>query len=154
MIEKAIFLDIDGVLNSEEYYIHRQKDWSGKFKFSYDLDEIAIQRLNKIIENTKINIVLSSTWRLFQINEVINSLKYKGFKYDIEYVTTFIPMDRGLQILKFIKNNNVKDYIVIDDDDFDIKAYIPTENFVHTSFKYGLTDKNVDYIINYFNKKV
>lgn len=152
IIDRVIFLDIDGVLNSEEYFIKRQKNWSGEFKFSYDLDTIAVERLNRIIENTKVEIVLSSSWRLSPLNEVLNALRYKGFKHDISHVTTLIHMDRGLQILKFIEENDVNDYLVIDDDSFDIGKYIPKEQFIHTRWETGLMDKNVEDIIKYFNK--
>lgn len=153
-MNRVIFLDIDGVLNSEEYYKSRQRKWDGEFRFIYDIDSTAIERLNNILDKTQAQIVLSSSWRFAPLNEIMDSLKYKGFKYDIKYITTKERMDRGLQILKFVNENNVKDYIVIDDEPFEIVKYIPSNQFVNTTSDSGLLQEHVDYIIEYFNKKV
>ena len=152
-MEKVIFLDIDGVLNSEEYFINRQRPYTGDFRRSHDIDSIAIERLNRIMENTNTEIVLSSSWRIFPLTEVVSAMNYKGFKYNIKYVTTREYMDRGLQILKFIQENSVEDYIVLDDEAFDILKYIPKKQFVKTKWKTGLLDSHAYYIIEYFNRK-
>jgi len=150
---KVIFLDIDGVLNSEAYFIARGKNFSLLPKFSYDLDPIAVERLNKIMDSTNAEIVLSSTWRLSPLQQVVDALKYKGFKHDIKFTTTRQHMDRGLQILKFVEENDLQQYVVIDDDSYDIEVYIDKDKFVHTRWKTGLLDSHVDYIIEYFKEK-
>lgn len=70
---KIIFLDIDGVLNSNDWYMYRQckivsgdipsGDVTKKYPF-YEFDPKAIARLNKIIVQTNAKIIVSSTWRL------------------------------------------------------------------------------------------
>lgn len=66
---KAIFLDIDGVLNSGQWFRKvRSTSWkwrqmAGKY-LSYSVDKKAIKLLNEIIEATDAKIVLSSSWRL------------------------------------------------------------------------------------------
>ena len=64
---KVIFLDIDGVLNSNDWYVYREDNVDtysidAQYPF-YEFDPRAIERLNRIIESTGAKIVVSSTWR-------------------------------------------------------------------------------------------
>ena len=52
---KIIFLDIDGVLNSESYF---------KNKIAGVIDPECVRRLNRIIKETDADIVISSSWKL------------------------------------------------------------------------------------------
>ena len=57
---KVIFLDIDGVLNSEQTIVQEMKN-TGKFsRFSKSL----VDEFNRIIFETDAKIVLSSSWRI------------------------------------------------------------------------------------------
>ena len=93
---KIIFLDIDGVINSEEYYIkseerHRLREerlnkCAEKRKlinyelYRADIDDTKVALLQTIIDRTGAKIVISSTWRtgatykaLIEILEELNS---------------------------------------------------------------------------------
>lgn len=130
----VIFLDVDGVLNSVE----------SKLK----LDDKNFQCLKRLIDKYDSDIVLSSTWRKTQEDyDLINreltekvgvSLSGKtGIDYENRY--------RGKEILDFLKEHDeIKDYIVIDDDSCNIKPYIHSCNFIHTNNMYGLRDVDVD----------
>lgn len=155
MLDKFIFLDIDGVLNSEEYFIKREKPHK-KNKMDnhliYDLDESKIHMLNEIIDRTNVTIVLSSSWRIFGLEKVNQALKFKGLKQEINFSTTKEHMDRGQQIKRFItKHNFVKDFIVLDDETCDIENYIDKERIFKTSWKTGLQQYHVESICDYFN---
>ena len=61
-----LFLDIDGVLNSQTY-ITKKHNETGKCLGGSTvemLDPDAISELNRIIDRTSAEIVLSSTWRM------------------------------------------------------------------------------------------
>ena len=63
---KIIFLDIDGVLNSEDWYRKRheevpQHEQSAQYPF-YELDPELVSNLNLIIQKTEAKVVVSSTW--------------------------------------------------------------------------------------------
>ena len=58
--------------------------------------------------------------------------------------------DRGLFIENFIINNNIKKYLIIDDDIRDIKPYHKSENILHINKKYGMTIIDMLKIQNYF----
>lgn len=54
---KAIFLDIDGVLNSRAY--DRERNWNEQT----DVDETRMPLLKRIADESGAKIILSSTWR-------------------------------------------------------------------------------------------
>lgn len=83
----VLFLDIDGVLNSLQYYISppEPESYPGKLFESYPLcsfDPRTIMMLNKIIEQCDINqIVISSDWRnVWSIEELTNIFNRVGIK--------------------------------------------------------------------------
>ena len=97
---RVIFLDIDGVLNSEVLALkleaqHRalghedpaSPDYAAKcdcFKIHHQLDRAAVHRLNDIIRVTKAKIVVSSTWRkIFEASELRQILREHGLVGEI-----------------------------------------------------------------------
>jgi len=69
---KIIFLDIDGVLNSEMYYrsVDRTiKDWSR-------FDPWVVDMVIELSEEFSASIVISSTWCLGAIKQLNNELTY------------------------------------------------------------------------------
>lgn len=75
-MEKIIFLDFDGVLNSQLWYIRTK----GNREID-DLDTEAIGFLNTLIKNTGAKVVVSSTWRLNKtVDELQEILNRNGFK--------------------------------------------------------------------------
>jgi hypothetical protein len=85
---KIIFLDFDGVLNSENWYRRRFKeidttDILGKYPF-YEFDHLSIAELNRIIEQTESKVVVSSTWRIGKrVDDLQKMLDVVGFKGEI-----------------------------------------------------------------------
>lgn len=86
---KIIFLDIDGVLNHENWYKKRQqlkngldqKEWSEHYPF-YEFDPESVERLNKIIDQTGALVVVSSTWRhgrrVEDLQEILDRVGFTG----------------------------------------------------------------------------
>lgn len=83
---RVIFLDIDGVLNSQDWYVYRRDsiamdDVNAQYPF-YEFDPRAIKRLNRIIEETEAKIVVSSSWRsgetIESLQKLLNSVGVKG----------------------------------------------------------------------------
>jgi hypothetical protein len=85
---KVIFLDFDGVLNSENWYIRRRDtdsmdDFVSHYPF-YEFDPLTIERLNRIVEESCAKVVVSSTWRLGKLpTQLQDMLNVVGFKGDI-----------------------------------------------------------------------
>ena len=111
---KVIFLDVDGVLNSDEYIDRAKKQEIQGIERHIDVEKIKL--LKKAIDETGAKVVLSSSWR-FTKNE--QYLKQLLEKYGIYLVgsTPLIQCERGLEIKQWISDNqNVEDFIILDDE--------------------------------------
>ncbi len=159
---KVIFLDIDGVFNSELYYKQRPDNslWGG----SHEFDPETVKRFNEIIDATDAKIVVSSAWRKGDLKYLQDLFKVVGLKgevigeteklrWECEYPGVSIP--RGLEIKQYYaetfdyiqynyahKNDSVlKSYVIIDDDSD--MLYEQRNNFVCVNSFSGLIAKDV-----------
>lgn len=137
-----IFLDVDGVLNSEH-------PMEGDFSFyeihmgSGELNRFCILRLKRILDNVENSkIVLSSSWRTDSWR--VNKLKQFLSNYGIEQ-NRFIDITprigtRTKDIQTWLDDNKdiVERYVAIDDFLLDL------DNSVRTEARIGMTDDNVD----------
>ena len=136
---KILFLDIDGVL-----LIHN----------SYNIPEKKMYLLEKIVKETNCKIVIHSSMR----EEGIELLRKHGFKYvdNIIGVVPFLGIIKGKQILHYLKENNVSNYVVVDDEHKHICSpkhnYISKSNFVYVDRNIGLSKENTEEIIKKMNK--
>ena len=161
VVDKIVFLDIDGVLNSEEYF---NKCFSSDDVC--DLDPEAINRLIKFLDDTNAKIVLSSSWRsLNDKRTILEFSTHKLLKKLIPYIIGVTPqfrkcIKRGNEIaywmnmLSISYNNLVKHgcilenvelsknyrYVIVDD----YNDMLRGQNFVQTDFQTGLTDEDVN----------
>jgi len=125
---KIIFLDIDGVLNSDTWE-ESDEHINGKYPENM-FDPKAVNLLNKIIKETGAKIVLTSTWRLkYSLVEMTKLFIKIGLKCDLIGCTPDLKKDndytlRGNEILKWCKDNrriigtkylNYTDFIILDD---------------------------------------
>ena len=176
---KVLFLDIDGVLNSENWFGYRlyciknnmfnevinfvnTNDERIKYKLSM-IDDRAIANLNRIIEETGCKVVLSSSWRSCVETEntlIEYLLKLKGFKYELYDVTPRLwfndsSIKRGEEIQLWMdkesEKNEIESFVILDDDDSDM---LPEQmnNFIHVDGQVGLTDRDVFAAIEILNK--
>lgn len=128
-----IFLDVDGVLNSYMYY----KNLSAEEKQGYknEISDFHLQMLAKIYQTCNAKIVLSSTWRQINDDEIEDpdcKMMYQYLveslaKYGMEIMdrTPIIGMDRPKEILGWLLSRPDRDSIcfVSLDDDFPKEAY-------------------------------
>ena len=161
---KVIFLDIDGVLNHEQFYRDKDSNIIKILDLSLHLDPNSVRLLNEICEVTGAKVVLSSTWRRHQsLDKAREIFKNKGFKGEIIDLTPDLTLNnpdflRGNEILKWIKINekmlganykNYKDYVILDDKTF--MLYWQKDNFFKIDPRVGLTPENVEEIINFLS---
>ena len=175
---KVLFLDIDGVLNSENWFAYRiycvknnmvnilmnfvdTDDRNIKHKLTM-LDDRAIANLNRIVEETGCKVVLSSSWRSSIESENIftqNLLKLKGFKYEFYDVTPRLwfsdfSIRRGEEIKFWLdkesEKHEIESFVILDDD----SDMLPEQmnNFIHVDGQVGLTDRDVLTAIEILNK--
>lgn len=139
-----IFLDVDGVLNNQNYIekcyeMHHQPMHMNHVPF----DPKCLKNLMLLVQcyennNYKVKIILSSTWRLSEIDyEIVNArLAEYGLRLSGK---TCNKGHRGKEIKVYLQENqDYKDFIIIDDDSFDIVDTYP-DNLIQTKFKTGFT---------------
>lgn len=174
---KVLFLDIDGVLNSSNWFDYVQycikndmrdrvlnfveiNDEHIKRKLSM-IDDRAIANLNRIVEETGCKVVLSSSWRSSRESDnafIEYIFKLKGFKYELYDVTPRIWVkefgtQRGEEIQLWMdkesEKNEIESYVILDDD----SDMLPKQmsNFIHVDGQVGLIDKDVFTAIEILN---
>ena len=151
-----LFLDIDGVLNSQLYYERlkaENNDVMPKGGVS-DLDTRAMVFLNSFIEDTKVEVVISSTWRAHAtIDELQVEFEERGFENEIKDFTPHVNalgVVRGNEIRAWInenENSQYKQYVIFDDDS-DMLLW-QSANYFRVDGYVGLTP-NICYRANRF----
>lgn len=162
-----IFLDIDGVLNTNESF---KKEYYKSKELNrdriYPIDEERLLYLLEIVKLTNAKIVLTSSNRLNFIKvdnkliplngigkDIINSFnRYNLSIYDIT------PYDnnriRGNEIKMWLENNNnVDNYIIIDDEEVGLELY--KDKLIKTNINnevYGLNVRHIDKAIKKLKK--
>jgi len=147
---KAIFLDIDGVLNSTNTKVLTN------YTRATFLDPDMILRLKRIIEATDAKVVLSSDWRYDKDDERYNqdfielrdTLKENGIEF-YGFTPERIDGNRGFEIAEYIlSHDEFTNYVVLDDRP---DACIDNSHFVRTLMSTGLTEEHVEEAIKILN---
>lgn len=161
---KLIFLDFDGVLNSAAYFDVFRETFGfyptlaspGSF-----IDPNAVERLNRLLEETGASVIISSSWRhLADFRSLADDLlRPRGLKLPERVVGQTPrgsevggPRCRGGDIHAFLQHqlNEQFDYVVIDDDSD--RGPIPEERWIRTSVADGLQDEHVERAIEILNR--
>jgi hypothetical protein len=160
-MDKYIFLDIDGVLATPKSI----EGVSGEWKIEDEKQEL----LKQIIKLTGAKIVLSSSWRKWDLETTKEFMKEEGFWFaDLIIGVTIrayhyidrtnkihLSIPRGVEIKQWIDTNIHSDngknweqkelgvdyqYVILDDDSD--MLYTQRKNFVRTNSKEGLTQED------------
>ena len=137
----------------QESYEVKQKDpnWqmpnlSGEM---YPHDEIAIQVLNKIVEENEARVVICSSWRLGRsLSELRKILESWGAKCEVIDVTPKkMSSTRGEEICMWIRSNRnkIKGICILDDSLFDINPLLEKWAVQKISgYHHGLRDVHIE----------
>ena len=170
---KVLFLDIDCLLNSDLWYTHAHycithdkkseifSNETGNENDShvdYNIDPRLVENLNLIIEKTGCEIVLSSSWRCPDKDEMalLNSqLRRKGLIKEYFDVTPYSHSRiRGEEIKEWLNKNckqlEITTFCIIDDDSDMLDEQ--REFFVNTDPYVGLTSHDADVAIEILNR--
>ena len=146
---KIIFLDVDGVLNSQNTNARTPNGYVG-------IQDKLVRQLKKIVNATGAKVVLSSDWRLMGRNEpdykyLVNKLYYKGHIKIFSKTPDYKWQWRGREIGGWLEDHEVDNYVVLDDIYFD--DFCPRHNghVVMTDYHFGLRDEDVEKAIKILN---
>ena len=162
---KVLFLDIDGVLNSHDWWMRRPKQdppiRTGEHTriSEHQLDPVAVERLNRVIARTGAVICVSSTWRIGSEEHWRDTrfrLRHRDLKARIVGRTPnlsgripggllYSAVRRGLEIQAWLDKNPQVTRIAIVDDDSDMAHLM--DRLVKTSMELGLLDEHVERLV-------
>ena len=166
---KAIFLDIDGVLNYSEWYVSDRNPGNLNGQEG-DIDPMCVERILRIVKETGAKVVISSDWRISWEGTLIR-LERMGLTRDIvidktpELIWQQISRDelsvydddgfcyaysRGKEIDMWLEAHpECTTYTIIDDrTDFTDEQ---EPHFVHINSYRGITDDDADIAIMILN---
>lgn len=152
---KIIFLDVDGVLNSN--------DTEDTFKGFIGLDYSGIKLLREIVDATGCEIVLVSTWKLSWDKNGSRPDSLGAYLDERLAQEGLVILDktggnmnqRGHGILDWLSEHPTESWIVLDDEIFeDYEECGILSRLVKTDFyDGGLKEKHVEMAINLLNKE-
>lgn len=167
---KILFLDIDGVLNSDELFRSfeqaqaRYEATNGEGRKLFDmihmetmLDPKLVANLNKVIEATSCKVCLSSSWRTHvELDLMQTMLENKGFIGQLISKTPKRRNDwgvRGLEINDWLEDftmehGDLESFAIVDDND-DMEPHMA--HLVQTDMAEGLTEEKADELIARLN---
>lgn len=165
-MKKIIFLDCDGVITTQ--------------KSHGCLDREKCNLLQQIVDETGASIVISSSWKLGNLEETLGLFQKGLWKGERDHRFPFIPLwsntiigqtelgwtylrmssqhkfiPRGLEIkwwLDECMNGEDFEYVILDDDSDLLLQQIP--HFIQTNTKEGLNEEQVKRAIDILNGKV
>lgn len=148
-----IFLDIDGVLN-DEVHIEKCYEMNGGYPMSMNhtpFDPKALTNLMNLVKKLRKvgepRIILSSTWRLHEVDIEIVESRIAEYGLQLFDKTPYINSNRGQEIKEYLKDKRDYRFIILDDDKFDIEDLYPTE-LILVDRIYGLSVSDINKALN------
>ena len=156
-MNKIVFFDIDGVMNSRKYILKMDVLWDDP---AFQMDPECVAHLNRITDETGAGLVCISTWRLAFIHapDAIGKLRESMASYGI--TGTIVDMTpelvlmgnhRGDEIKMWLatrEQDKVDVFVVLDDE----SVTTMDEHLIKTSFDDGLQDHHVEKAIAILQK--
>lgn len=145
MSKKILFLDIDGVCNSLEYAKrHGMNLW-------HATDPALVKLVRRIIEETKCDVVLSSTWRLYPEAKAVvrrDVCHFIDCTKDLQGGEKRGVVDRGVEVQEWLdRHPEVQQYAILDDE----PDFLPNQWLFKTTFAKGITEEIADAVIAHLN---
>ena len=168
---KVIFLDIDGVLNTGEYFASlKDKGLPTEDSFGNLFSPQAVANLQQIVESTDAQIVISSSWRFAGLDMLRLMWKERhlpGKVYDItslfvadDYIRTYMEDEghdfceamtvaREMEISTWLQDHpEVSNYVILDDFE-SFRQLAP--HHVPINAEKGITNTDVEKAIKILN---
>ena len=170
MKSKVLFLDIDGVLNTERQHDRCVNEGIAPVdNFGYAFDPIAVINLKKIIDDTGAGIVISSSWKFWglstmqklwasrslpgKIIDVTPNTVSDEMLLEIDLSYMELPAGKGSEIKEWLdtKGSEVTHYAILDD----VPDMLSEQesHFVQIDPRIGITEADADRVITILTGK-
>ena len=166
MLKKVLFLDIDGVLNTQDWHSRMTKD-TPRDEFGWVFDPVAVENLAHIVKETGASIVISSSWKFLGMEKLRKMWKNRNLPGSILDITPNTVSDemlqnanldemelgvcRGNEIKEWLSRHKseVSNYVIIDD--FDDLLPEQEDHAVITNTLIGITESDAEKAIMILN---
>ena len=169
---KIIFLDFDGVLNTEHHQrqlLYERTAWQDKYGTCFDPE--AVKQLQTIVDMTHADIVIESSWKylgLEAMQEMWQDRQLPGrviditpsvvsdsllLSADLEQISPSALHCKGAEIASWLYDNNIQDapYAIIDDEYVILESQLP--HFILTNPYDGLIEELAMRAIGILNRQ-
>ena len=156
-MRKIIFLDFDGVLNTEYYQGLLQfqgKQWQDQYGAFFD--PRAVRQLKRVIDTTGADIVVESSWKYLSLEAMQELWRVRNLPGRVMDITPSLTdnASKGEEIAAWLSEYATPDtrYVIIDDEYVVLDSQIPY--FIWTNPYEGLTEDHADRAISILNRWV
>lgn len=129
---KAIFLDVDGVLNSNEHTAFIKSFITYGDNMIEPFDDECLHNLKYIVDETDAKIIITSIWRLFPDYLYILMNKLEEYGLDKNVISLTISnkyKDKLQEIAVKLKKLGITEYVVLDNDNtLNLDRHVITNN--------------------------
>jgi hypothetical protein len=151
-IRPLLFLDIDGVLNSVQFYVKHKKLHAARGQGLYSMDPACVNRVEQICDEARCDIVIMSTWRrIHSISDIARYFMLTGYG-KVPPIVGATPVlsslrheqQRGSEVDAYLFTKMPISYVgkfVCLDDHHGFYSHQP---FVFIDSETGLTDQDVE----------
>ena len=156
-MRRIIFLDFDGVLNTEYYQGLLQfqgKQWQDQYGAFFD--PRAVRQLKRIIDATGADIVVESSWKYLGLEAMRELWMVRNLPGKVMDITPSLTdnASKGEEIAAWLSEHAMSDarYVIIDDEYVVLDSQIPY--FILTNPYEGLTEEQANRAISILHRLV
>ena len=165
MMRNILFLDIDGVLNTERQHdrcVNLGADQVDNFGYAFDPEAVA--NLKRIVEHTGADIVISSSWKMWGLDAMQRMWarrelpgKVIGITPNTESDEMLLSIDLDLMDIPAIKGSEIKEWLLTNGNQDthyaildDLPDMLPEQesHFVQTDPRIGITQDDATVVIS------
>ena len=154
MNDKIIFLDFDGVLNTEHYQgllQYQGEPWQNEYGALFDPN--AVKQLKRIIDATDADIVVESSWKYLGLDAMKELWKVRNLPGKIIDITpSLVGESKGVEIASWLSEHGKQDtrYVIIDDEYVILDSQL--SHFILTNPYEGITEEQANRAISMLNE--
>ena len=153
-MNKILFLDFDGVLNTEYYQgllQYQGKPWQDEHGAFFDPN--TVKQLKRIIDATDADIVVESSWKYLGLDAMKEMWMARDLPGKVVDITpSSVGDNKGVEIASWLSEHAKQDthYVIIDDEYVILDSQ--SSHFVLTNPYEGITEEQANRAISMLNE--